>query len=82
MSFIGEIKLFAGSFAPRGWKHCNGETLEMYDYPALYAVLGPEYGGDGVTNFALPNIAPLPDSDGRGESIYIVCVDGEFPRRS
>ena len=79
MALIGEIKLFAGRYAPRGWKHCNGEMLNVWNYMALYGILGEEYGGDGMDMFALPNIAPVPDVDGRGESIYIICTEGEYP---
>jgi microcystin-dependent protein len=53
---MGIIKPFAGNFAPRGWAFCNGQTLSIAQYSALYAIIGTTYGGDGVTNFCLPNI--------------------------
>jgi len=54
--YIGEIRLFAGNFAPRGWALCDGSLLQVQHYSALYSVLGNVYGGDGKTTFALPNM--------------------------
>lgn len=48
---------FCGSAAPSGWLECNGATLQISQYPELYAAIGTTYGGDGVTTFALPNLA-------------------------
>lgn len=48
---------FCGSTAPNGWLECNGTTLQISQYPELYAAIGMTYGGDGVTTFALPNLA-------------------------
>lgn len=59
---IGEIRLFAGDFAPRGWALCNGQILPISLHNALYATIGPKYGGDARTTFALPDLrdrAPL-----------------------
>ena len=53
---IGEIRIFAGNFAPRGWALCNGQTVQVNDNPALFSILGTTYGGDGRTNFALPDL--------------------------
>lgn len=53
---IGEIRLFAGNFAPRSWAYCDGTALSISEYSALYAVIGDTYGGDGITNFELPNL--------------------------
>ncbi|MGN7888179.1 phage tail protein [Dyadobacter sp. 22481] len=55
-SYIGEIKLFAGNFAPIGWLFCDGSLLLIKDYEVLFDLLGTTYGGDGVTNFALPDL--------------------------
>ena len=79
MAQIGDIKLFAGNYAPRGWMRCNGQHLNSWTYMALYGILGDKYGGDGLDNFALPNMAPVPDTDGRGESRYLICVEGDYP---
>ncbi len=56
MPMIGEIKAISFGFAPGGWKKCNGELLSPSDYPELFALLGTTFGGDGTTNFALPNL--------------------------
>lgn len=53
--FIGEIKLVSWNFAPRGWAFCNGQVLPINQYQALFSILGTTYGGDGRTNFALPD---------------------------
>ena len=53
---LGTIKIFAGNFAPKGYMLCNGILLSINQYTALFAILGTTYGGDGVTNFALPNL--------------------------
>jgi microcystin-dependent protein len=54
--YIGEIRMFGGSFAPLGWALCDGALLEVSTNQALYGLIGTTYGGDGVTNFALPNL--------------------------
>ena len=53
---IGEIRLFAGNFAPRGWALCNGQILAVTSNEALFSILGTTYGGDGRTTFALPDL--------------------------
>jgi microcystin-dependent protein len=53
---IGEMKLFAGSFAPRNYAFAHGQQLGIGQYPALFAVLGTSYGGNGSTTFALPDM--------------------------
>lgn len=54
--FIGEITLFAGSYAPQGWAFCHGQLLPIQQFTALFSLLGTTYGGDGRTNFALPDL--------------------------
>ena len=54
--FIGEIKMFGGNFAPRGWALCDGQLLSISQNSALFSILGTTYGGDGRTNFALPDL--------------------------
>ncbi len=53
---IGEIRLFAASFAPREWSFCNGGLIPISSNTALFSVLGTTYGGDGIKTFALPNL--------------------------
>lgn len=55
-SYIGQIRLFAGNYAPQDWALCNGASLTIQDYQALYSLIGVTYGGDGVTHFQLPNL--------------------------
>lgn len=54
--FIGQITIFAGNFAPRGWALCDGQLLSVENYPALFSILGTTYGGDGRRTFALPDL--------------------------
>jgi microcystin-dependent protein len=54
--FIGEVVLFAGNFAPRGWALCEGQLLAINANQALFSILGTTYGGDGRTSFALPDL--------------------------
>src|SRR5580700_9369854 len=54
--YVGEIKMFAGSFAPYGWNFCDGSLLSVSTYAPLYAVIGTTYGGNGTTTFALPDL--------------------------
>jgi microcystin-dependent protein len=56
--FIGEIRLFAGNFAPRNWAFCDGQTLSIRQHETLFSILGTQYGGDGRTTFALPRLTP------------------------
>src|SRR5690242_106663 len=69
--FIGEIMLFAGNFAPKGWAHCNGQLLSISQNTALFSILGTFYGGDGQTTFALPDLrgrVPIGALENLGES--------------
>jgi len=54
--FIGEIKMFAGNFAPVAWAFCDGQMLSISQHDALFALIGTTYGGDGQTTFALPDL--------------------------
>lgn len=71
--FIGQIILFAGNFAPRGWALCNGQLLPIAQNTALFSILGTTYGGDGQTTFALPDLrgrVPIHPGQGPGLSPY------------
>lgn len=77
--FIGEIRIFAGSYAPDGWLPCNGQQLNPSQYAALYAVIGPAYGGDGRTYFNLPNLqgyAPMNQGQGPGLTNQVIAEAG------
>lgn len=54
--FIGQIVMFGGNFAPRGWAFCSGQLLSISQNTALFSILGTIYGGDGRTTFALPEL--------------------------
>ncbi len=69
--FVGEIRMFAGNFAPRGWAFCDGQLLAVSQNDALFSLLGTIYGGDGRTTFGLPDMRdriPLHQGQGPGLS--------------
>lgn len=55
-AFLGQITMFAGHYAPAGWAFCNGQTLSIRNYMALFSLLGTTYGGDGHRTFCLPDL--------------------------
>ena len=70
--FVAEIRIFTGNFAPTGWALCNGQLLPISQNTALFSLLGTTYGGDGRSNFALPNLqgsAPMQAGQGPGLSL-------------
>lgn len=56
MSYLGEIKIFTGDYAPEGWAFCHGQQMSLATNQALYSLIGVRYGGDGRTNFNLPDL--------------------------
>jgi microcystin-dependent protein len=73
--FIGEIRMFAGSFAPAGWAFCDGQLLPISENDALFTLIGTIYGGDGQETFALPNLQsrlPLHQGTGPSGTSYII----------
>lgn len=54
--FLGEIRMMAFTYPPKGWAACNGQLLAINQYAALFSILGTTYGGNGVNTFALPNL--------------------------
>jgi microcystin-dependent protein len=70
--FVAEIRIFAGSFAPKGWALCDGQLMSISQNTALFSLLGTTYGGNGTSNFALPNLqgcAPMQAGQGPGLSL-------------
>ena len=68
--FVGEIRMFAGNFAPRGWAFCDGQLLAVSQNDALFSLLGTIYGGDGRTTFGLPDLrGRLPLHAGTGPGL-------------
>src|ERR1700744_2566780 len=68
--FIGQIEAFAFSFAPKGWAQCAGQLLPINQNTALFSLLGTTYGGNGTSNFALPNLQGMtPMQAGQGPGL-------------
>ncbi|MCF8245476.1 MAG: tail fiber protein [Saprospiraceae bacterium] len=77
--FIGEIKLFAGNFAPRGWAFCDGQLLPINQHQALFSILGTNFGGDGRSTFGLPDLrgrVSVHPGNGPGLSSYRIGEKG------
>jgi microcystin-dependent protein len=94
--FLGEIRMFGGDFAPRGWARCDGQLLAIAEHAPLFSLIGTSYGGDGVETFALPDIsaratlhvAAPGDRSGAGAPrrrvqpiTFIIALTGVFPGR-
>jgi microcystin-dependent protein len=90
--FVAEIRIFPFNFAPKGWAFCDGQLLPLSQNTALFSLLGTFYGGDGKSNFALPNLqgnAPIHAGQGPGLSLYglgqmggsetVSLLDSEMP---
>lgn len=73
--YLAQVQLFAFNFDLRCWAHCNGQILSIRDHEALFSLLGTRFGGDGISNFALPKLDPV------GDLHYYICVDGYYPPR-
>ena len=70
--FLAEIRIFTGGFAPKGWALCDGQLMSISQNTALFSLLGTTYGGNGTSNFALPNLqgcAPMQAGQGPGLSL-------------
>lgn len=76
--YVGQIELFPYTYEPVDWALCDGRLLPITEYDVLYSLIGTQYGGDGQTNFALPNLKgtePIP-----GTNFYI-ALNGIYPQR-
>lgn len=86
-SYLGEIRMFAGNFAPQGWALCNGQLLSIAENDALFALLGTTYGGDGQTTFGLPDlqgrVAVHPSTDyirgSKGGTETVTLISNQLP---
>ena len=91
---IGSICTFAGRFAPENYVDCNGQLMPIHSNEALFSIIGTIYGGDGKTNFAVPDLRPFsndgqPDTGKRHRVDWnevdmprqVICIRGIFPRR-
>jgi microcystin-dependent protein len=77
--FLGEIRLFAFNFAPLGWAQCNGQILAISQFAALFSLLGTNFGGNGSSNFGLPDLqgmVPIDQGSGQGLTPFIVGETG------
>jgi microcystin-dependent protein len=77
--FVAEIRIFPFNFAPKGWAFCDGQLLPLSQNTALFSLLGTTYGGDGKSNFALPNMqgnAPMHPGQGPGLSLHDLGENG------
>ncbi len=73
--FVGEIRLFGGNFAPAGWALCNGQLLAISSNTALFSLLGTTYGGNGTTDFALPDLrSRVPTHQGFGPGLQNMVI--------
>jgi microcystin-dependent protein len=79
-AFIGSLSLVAFNFAPPGWMFCQGQTLPISQNQALFSLIGTTYGGDGVTNFKLPNLTGPTDASGATLN-WMIAIYGVFPSR-
>ena len=93
--FVAEIRIFGFIFAPKGWAFCNGQILPLSQNTALFSLLGTTYGGDGKSNFALPDMqgnAPMHPGQGPGLSLHdlgetggsdtVTLLESEIPSHS
>ena len=93
--FVAEIRIFPFNFAPKGWAFCDGQLLPLSQNTALFSLLGTTYGGDGKSNFALPNMqgnAPMHPGQGPGLSLHdlgetggsdtVSLIESEIPAHS
>jgi microcystin-dependent protein len=76
--YIGEIRIFAGNFAPQGWAFCDGQVLAISDNDVLFNLIGTTYGGDGQSTFALPDLrgrVPIHQGTDAGNT-YLLAQNG------
>ncbi len=93
--FVAEIRMFPFNFAPRGWAWCDGQLLPLSQNTALFSLLGTTYGGNGMSNFALPDLmgrTPMHPGQGPGLSLHdlgetggsdtVTLIELEIPNHS
>lgn len=77
--YIGELRLFAGTYAPRDWAFCDGSLLPISENEALFTLIGTTYGGDGQTTFALPDLrGRIPLGQGQGAGLSLRTIGQSF----
>jgi microcystin-dependent protein len=81
--FIGQIQLFVFGYAPAGWRLCDGSLLPIKDNEALFSLIRNRYGGDGISNFAVPNsMGARPLNVSNNLMSYYIATWGNYPIRS
>lgn len=83
-TYLGIIKLYPYTFTPVGWLLCNGATLQIMQYQALYSLIGIKFGGNGSTTFQLPNLtnaAPTSPNASMQTMAYYIATEGLYPER-
>ena len=80
-SFLGEIRMFGGDFAPRGWARCHGQLLPIAEHAPLYSLIGTTYGGDGVETFALPDLREDAAPRSTPPIVFMIALAGVYPAR-
>jgi microcystin-dependent protein len=76
--YTGTMLLVPYNIVPDGWVECNGQTLQIADNQALFALMGPKYGGDGIQNFKVPDMGEAKDANGNPLK-WIMYLYGLFP---
>jgi microcystin-dependent protein len=74
-NYVGEIKMFAGFFAPNGWLDCDGALYAIADFETLFQLIGTTYGGDGTSTFAVPDLrgrVPVHMGTGQNGATYVI----------
>ena len=81
--YMGEIHLFSFDFAPRGWAKCEGQLIPIQQNTALFSLIGTTFGGNGTTNFALPDLrtAAVQFENSPQPMCYYIALSGLFPSR-
>lgn len=77
--YVGEIRMFGGTYVPAGWLACDGSSLPISDYQILYTLIGTTYGGDGISNFLLPDLrGRVPINQGTGLGLSPRAIGQSF----
>jgi len=79
--YLGEIRMFGGDFAPRGWARCHGQLLPISEHAPLFSLIGTTYGGDGVETFALPDLRHDHTPAAALPITFIIALAGVYPPR-
>lgn len=93
--YVGEVRIFTGTYAPLGWADCNGQIMPVQQYSILFSVIGAIYGGDGRTTFAVPNLngrVPMHQGTGpgltqrqlgeQGGDVSVTLLESQMPAHS